>query len=258
MRQRLTLLALSLSVSLIPTLVLADPALDDTGRKVLAWFERQASSPIDDFLRTRVPPRVDEAGIANVTRSLPPRGDSQPKPADRPKLGEAQRVLDYIAGPGAVRTIVTDQVEDAYVGLYYRAVLVVSAHALEILDGRQLAAIAAHELGHSVDWDVYLAALADKDFGRMRELELTSDGMAVLYLERLGRTADDLVSALQALERYNAWHAGIEAGRDRGPASTAPRYPTLGARVAFIRALAAVKWSAGSDLRVAARPAPKP
>ena len=258
MRQRLTLFALSLSVSLIPGLALADTPLDETGRKVLAWFKRQTSSPVEDFLRTRTPPRLDAAGVANVVSSLPPKGERQPKAADRPKLIAAQQMLDSIAGPGAVRITLTGEIDDAYVGLYYRAVLIVSVHALETLDASQLAAIAAHELGHSVDWEVYLAAIKGTDFARMRELELTSDGMAVLYLQQLGRPADDLVSALQALERYNASHAGIRAGHAGGPASTADRYPTLEARIAFIRAVAALPWPHSPATRVASAPPPEP
>jgi hypothetical protein len=255
-RQRLTLFVLSMSVSLIPGLALAAP-LDDTGRSVLTWFERQASSPLDDFLRTRTPPRLDAVGLANVLKSLPPRGEREPKATELPKLIAAQRVLDYIAGSAVVRIVLTDDVDDAYVGLYYRAVLIVSGHALDILNGSQLAALAAHELGHSVDWEVYLASIDGNDFGRLRQLELRSDGMAVLYLLRLGESPDDLVSALGALERYNAWLAGVLAGRAGGPPSTANRYPTLGARIAFIRAVAALKWGS-VDGRVAAVPPPKP
>jgi hypothetical protein len=257
-RQRLTLFVLSLSVSLIPGLALADPPLDDTGRKVLGWFERQASSPIGEFLRSRMPPRLDETGVANVLRSLPPKGEREPKASDRPKLVAAQRVLDYVAGPGAVRITLTDDIDDAYVGLYYRAVLIVSTRALAILNPSQLAAIAAHELGHSVEWDVYLAALKGKDLARMRELELTSDGMAVLYLQRFGQSPDSLVSALQALERYNAWHGGVQAGQEGGRASTAGRYPTLTARVAFIRAVARLQWGKRGDERVASGLPAKP
>jgi hypothetical protein len=257
-RQRLTLFVLSLSVSLIPGLVLADGPLDDTGRKVFAWFERQTSSPMDDFLRVRTPPRLDAASVANVLKSLPPKGERQPTAADRPKLLAIQRVLDYIAGPGAVRVALTAELDDAYVGLYYRAVLIVSMDAMKVLDERQLAAIAAHELGHSVDWDEYLAAIQGTDLPRMRELELRSDGMAVLYLAHLGRPAKDLVSALQALERYNAWHGGIQAGRTGGPPSTVARYPTLDARIAFIRAVAGLEWARGPAARVAVVPPSQP
>ena len=61
-----------------------------------------------------------------------------------------------------------------------------------------------------------------------------------------------------ALERYNASHAGIRAGHAGGPASTADRYPTLDARIAFIRAVAALPWPHSPATRVASAPPPEP
>ena len=99
-------------------------------------------------------------------------------------------------------------------------------------------------MGHDGDWDAYVTAMQEHQIERMRELELKSDGIAVLTLQRLGLSSERLVTAVRKMMRYNDWRdrmAGVtpQAG---GTSTNAERYVSLSDRVTFIRAVSQVKW----------------
>ena len=125
-----------------------------TSRKVLAFFEGHSDETIDAFLMRLRPDPLDEASRAKVIASLPSEGNVRPSRKDGEKLSAAQRILDYSARPGAITLRVID-VDSAFVGLYYRTVVLVSAKALGLLSADELAALVAHEMGHDDDWNEY-------------------------------------------------------------------------------------------------------
>ena len=77
----------------------------------------------------------------------------------------------------------------------------------------------------------------------MRQLELRSDGIAVLTLRRLGLDPERLVSAVQKVTRYNERRHATER---------AEAYVSLQKRVQFIRAVAGLAWAEQHVLRPAA------
>ena len=83
------------------------------------------------------------------------------------------------------------------------------------------------------------------DSEKMRELELKADGLAVLTLEHLGISPERLVSAVQKMMRYNDWRdRSAGATPQVGIASgTGDRYVSLDDRLAFIRAVAQIRWA---------------
>jgi len=128
----------------------------------------------------------------------------RPSRKDGEKVSAAQRILEYSARARSVTIKVID-VDSAFVGLYHRAVVLVSARALALLSADELAALTAHEMGHDADWDAYWTAIQRQDDERMRELELKADGIAVLTLQHLGISPERLTSAIRITIRYNDW-----------------------------------------------------
>src|SRR5262249_3698269 len=151
---------------------------------------------IDAFLMRLRPAPLDEASRATVLASLPHDGEVRPSKKEGAKLSAAQRVLDYSARPGSVMVTVI-AVDSAFVGLYYRTVVLVSAKALVLLTANGLAALVAHEMGHDADWNEFWTAKQAHDSARMRELELKAAGMGVLTLGHLGIDPKHLVSAVR-------------------------------------------------------------
>jgi Peptidase family M48 len=215
-----------------------------TIRKMLAFFEGHSDETIDAFLMRLRPAPLDEASRAAVIASLPKNGEVRPTEKDGVKLSVAQRILDHSARPGAITVKVID-VDSAFVGLYHRGAVLVSAKALALLDADELAALVAHEKGHDVDWNDYWAAMQAHDQGRMRELELKADGVAVLTLELFGISHEQLAAAVQKVIRYNNWldHSVGVAERPFAKGDARDRYVGFRDRVAFIRAVAGLKWA---------------
>ena len=175
--------------------------------------------------------------------SLPKEGEARPSRKDGEKLSLAQRILDYSAGPGAVTMKVVD-VDSAFVGLYYRTVVLVSAKALALLDAEELTALVAHEMGHDADWDAYVFAMqaaqhgedarAGAEGGRHRR----PDPRASWHRSGAARVrhSEDV--------RYNDWlDHSAGATPQAAAAATANRYVPLSERLAFIRTIATLHWA---------------
>jgi hypothetical protein len=120
-------------------------------------------------------------------------------------------------------------VPQAFIGLYERAVLLISASALSLWSSDELQAVAAHEIGHEYVWPQYQSAIDEKQRIRLQHLELYCDGIAILTLQRLGRDPSHLTAALEKAIRYNRDHYGQAINEDD--------YPTLDQRRQFHRAL---------------------
>jgi hypothetical protein len=247
MGQRLAALVAALAVGFgfsLPARAADQSDGERTSRKVLAFFEGHANETIDAFLMRLRPDPLDEASRAKVTASLPNEGSIHPSRKDGEKLSAAQRILDYSAHSGAITIKVVD-LDSAFVGLYYRTVVLVSGKALGLLDADELAALVAHEMGHDVDWNEYWRAMQAHDSEKMRELELKADGLGVLMLEHLGLSPERLASAVQKMMCYNDWRdrsAGATPQPDQAT-GTADRYVSVDDRLAFIRAIAAIRWA---------------
>ena len=222
----------------------ADQATDErTSLKVAALFDGHSDQTIDAFLMRLRPTPLDEASRAKVLASLPNDGEVRPSRKDSGKLLQAQRVLDYSCPSGAI-TMKVVMMDSAFVGLYYRTVVLVSAKALALLSAEELTALVAHETGHDVDWNDYWTAMKSQDNERMRELELKADGIAILTLEHLGIDPRQLESAIQKTIRYNDWQDRAAGATPQSLAfNSADRYVSLDERLAFIHAIEKMRWA---------------
>jgi hypothetical protein len=122
-------------------------------------------------------------------------------------------------------------VRQAAVGLHGQAVLLISEHALKVLNAVELQAIVAHEIGHDYVWEYYEQAKRSAHRHRLQELELTCDAVAVAILHRLDIHWSALIKGLKKLSHYNRERFGL--------ALNEADYPTVAQRRLFARALAA-------------------
>jgi Peptidase family M48 len=163
-----------------------------------------------------------------VIRSLPAHGEvTNLSASQRQKLQSLQPLLGSSEHPAFEVKVIA--VRQAFIGLYQRAVLLLSAPALSLWTPEELQAVAAHEIGHEYIWRQYQIALQGRQRSRLQQLELYCDGIAILNLQRLGIDPSHLIAALEKTIRYNRDHYGRALNEDD--------YPTLAQRRKFHRAL---------------------
>jgi hypothetical protein len=207
----------------------------------LRFFMGHGGETIEQFLASYRPVPLEDGSRVRVLVSFPveihvvsPSGEM------RKKMAVADRVLRYNGRSGVITfKVIAD--DAAFAALYFRAILLVSTSTLELLTPEELAAVTAHEVGHDFDWTEYWSAVTRRDYPRLRQLELRSDGIAVLTLRAMGLDPDRVASATIKMTRFNELRESrTTVGADSG---TGARYVPLKERIAFMRAIAQLKWT---------------
>jgi hypothetical protein len=232
MRQPLALLLACVTTMMIPVRAAAERKLSNGVRSALEFFEGHDDLSIDEFLAHLRPSPIDAIQRDRVIVTMPQGAI----PADADALGKmslAEEVLAYHRRRGVIIFTII-RVAPAFIGLHDRAVILVSANVLPLLNKEEFAALVAHEIGHEYVWTDYRRAQQRHDHARIRELELRCDGIAVLTLRRLGLNAERLIRAVRMLTWYN---------RELRLDGNSSDYVSPGERGAFIRAVEKMPWA---------------
>ncbi|HEY1214440.1 MAG TPA: hypothetical protein VGE93_12475 [Bryobacteraceae bacterium] len=131
------------------------------------------------------------------------------------------------------------EVPAAVIALHERSVLLISAPGLALWNAQELQALAAHEIAHEYTWEQYQLARSRKDSTEMQQLELYSDGIAILTLAQIGVDPSALTSALKKGIRYNRSHLGFALNEDQ--------YPDFKRRQRFHRAI--IEWISAASTK---------
>jgi hypothetical protein len=162
------------------------------------------------LLDERRPAPVTPAVRAHVLAGLPKQGEVQDlDDGERRKLAALAPVLEA-AQRGSVYAIKVIDVPHAFVGLHARTVLLISRPALGLMSKDELQALVAHETGHEYVYDEYERATAQGSSGRLQDLELVCDIIAVMTLHAIGQDARSLPAAIDKLLRFDRFHFGSE------------------------------------------------
>jgi hypothetical protein len=92
------------------------------------------------------------------------------------------------------------------VGFLEGAAVVVSEDALDLLTTEELQAIIAHELGHEYFAAEFALACNNKQWVKMKEVELRCDAISIITMKSLGLNPDSLVSGVTKLTKFNEGH----------------------------------------------------
>jgi peptidase M48-like protein len=195
----------------------------------LRYFESVEDADFDALLRRLRRPAPSVTLRATVIGNLPEEGELVPTAQESAKLKVLLPVLAFHGREHDLELRVITVGGLAVAGLHARTVVLISREAVDILDHDELLAILAHELGHDYVWDEYEEARRQGDYGRLQELELVCDGLALIAMDRLGVDPRHLASAATKLARYNERLKGSPVDR---------RYVPLDQRVRFIRSMA--------------------
>jgi hypothetical protein len=193
----------------------------------LQWLEHARPAPISPLYRAR------------ALAALPSEGEvTQFDGAARRKLTAVAEILRATARDTVYDIKVVD-VRNARVGVYERAVVLISKPALTLLEAGELQAIVAHEIGHEYLSSDYEHASELEDHRRLKDLELLCDAIAIVTLQRLGKNPQRLMAGVEKMDRYNQRLSRSRVNRTN--------YPTLSERRAFAREV--TKWAAASPNR---------
>jgi len=119
-------------------------------------------------------------------------------------------------------------VPQAFLGLHASFILLIARNTMSLLTAEELQAAVAHEMGHFYSWDEYQAALRDRRFNQLQELELQCDAIAVITLVGLGLDPSLLIASLKKLTRFN---------QRIGASANAHAYVSIEDRTRFIQAM---------------------
>jgi hypothetical protein len=160
------------------------------------------------FLDEARPVPVAEAVRAHVLAALPTKGVVHNlEEAERRKLAGLAPVLEA-AQRGSVYVIKVIDVPHAFIGLHARTVVLISRPALRLVSEDELRALVAHETAHEYVHAEYERATAEGRSGRLQDLELVCDVIAVMTLHAIGQEARSLPAAVEKILRFNHFHFG--------------------------------------------------
>ena len=179
-----------------------------------AWLSSARPQPVNAALRAR------------ILATLPSAGELQPSVAEAGMLASLDPILRYHGRQGVYAFKLID-LPRAFIGLHARTVIIVSRPALALLNTSELRALISHEIGHEFFWSDYESARERHDARALQELELKSDGVAVLTMLAVGMDPTPLLSGVRKLTRFNEF-VGLTA-KDG--------YPSLSDRLRFVREL---------------------
>ena len=145
----------------------------------------------------------------------------------RRKLAALAPVLEA-AQRGSVYDIKVIDVPHAFVGLHARTVVLISRPALGLLSEDELRALVAHETAHEYVHAEYERATAEGRSGRLQDLELVCDIIAVMTLRTIGQEAWSLAAGIEKVLRFNHFHFGSEMDDPDYPSPLLRRSVMLG------------------------------
>jgi hypothetical protein len=227
-----------LAFALVSINAYGQPAFLSSPRDLLATDP----SAVVQWLDANRPKPVPAPNRAVFLSRLPAEGEVVDfDESARRKLAGLTRFLER-AERGSVYEIKVVDLAFARLATYERTAILVSQAVLTLLDGEELQALVAHEIGHEYVADDYNRAFASRDRRRLKDLELLCDAIGTVTLLKLGIDPSRLITAADRIRRYNRAKSGSPGDESA--------YPTLAERRQFARAVTA--WMNTASGQIAA------
>ena len=129
-----------------------------------------------------------------------------PSPERQTKLNALRPVLEYHERAAVEVKILRFPIALAWAGFLEGAAVVISEDALDLLTAEELQAVIAHELGHEYFAAEFGLARNNKQWDKVKEVELRCDAISIITMKSLGLNADSLVSGVTKLTKFNEGH----------------------------------------------------
>jgi hypothetical protein len=193
-----TVWACALSVICPSTFAAQEPA---AAEGALAFFAGLPPGDVSDALGSRRPSPISVDDRNRAIANLPP-GVLRPVAGESVMLATLRPILVFHDRTAIVDVEIID-IDQAFVGLHARSIVLISRRALQLVSATELQALVAHEIGHEYFWNEYQRATKRNDRRALKDVELKCDGVAALTLAELGLNPRVLTSATLKLTRFN-------------------------------------------------------
>ena len=158
---------------------------------------------LDECLKSIRPVGISAEQRARLVASIRKEDIVAPSPERQTKLNALRPVLEYHERSAVEVKILRFPIVLAWAGFLEGAVVVVSEDALDLLTTEELQAVIAHELGHEYFAAEYELARNNKQYDKVKEVELRCDAISIITMKSLGLNPDSLVSGVTKLTKFN-------------------------------------------------------
>jgi hypothetical protein len=169
----------------------------------LQYFQQigNGKGNLDDCLKSIRPVGISAVQRARLVASIRKEDIVAPSPERQAKLNALRPVLEYHERAAVEIKIL--RLGLAWAGFLEGAAVVVSEEAVDLLTAEELQAVIAHELGHEYFAAEYELARTNKQWDRLKEVELRCDAISIITMKSLRLNADALVSGVTKLTKFN-------------------------------------------------------
>jgi hypothetical protein len=210
-----------------------------TGSAVaLQYFEKAANGKgnLDEYLKSIRPIEISAEQRALIIASIRKDDLVAPSPGRQAKLNALRPVLEYHDRAALPIKILRFPGPLAWAAFLEGAAVLVSEDALDLLTTEELQAVIAHELGHEYFTAEFESARENKQWDKVKEVELRCDAISIITMKSLGLNPNALVSGVTKLISFNEEH-GMPSRRNLEP--------SLNDRAKFYKALLNLTESRG-------------
>jgi hypothetical protein len=197
---------------------------------------------LDDCLRDIRPVGISAEQRARLVASIRKEDIVAPSPKRQTKLNALRPVLEYHERSAVEVKIL--RLGLAWAGFLEGAAVVVSEEAMDLLTAEELQAVIAHELGHEYFAAEYELARKNKQYDKVKEVELRCDGISIITMKSLGLNPNALVSGVAKLTKFN---------EGRGVKNNPNLVTSLDDRLDFCKAMRKLAESRGATSQPIAR-----
>jgi len=161
---------------------------------------------LDEYLKSIRPVGISAEQRARLVASIRKQDIVAPSPERQIKLNALRPVLEYHERATLEVKILRFPIALAWAGFLEGAAVVVSEDALDLLSAEELQAVIAHELGHEYFAAEFALARNNKQWDKVKEVELRCDAISIITMKSLGLNPDALVSGVTKLTNFNEGH----------------------------------------------------
>jgi hypothetical protein len=184
------------------------PSSESEADLALQYFKQIGSGKgnLDECLKSIRPAGISAEQRVRLVASIRKQDIVAPSPKRQTKLNALRPVLEYHERAAVEVKILRFPIPLAWVGFLEGAAVVVSEDALDLLAAEELQAVIAHELGHEYFAAEFESARKNKQWDKVKEVELRCDAISVITMKSLGLNPDALFSGITKLTKFNEGH----------------------------------------------------
>jgi hypothetical protein len=170
-------------------------------QQALQYFAKTEKGDLGEYVKSIRPAGVSAEQRSRLVASIRKEDIVSPSPQRQAKLDALVPILTYHDRAGIEVKIL--RLGLAWAGMLEGAAVVVSEEAIDILTPEELQAVVAHEIGHEYFAAEYEPARKNKQYDKVREVELRCDAVAIITMKSLGLNPNSLLSGVSKLTKFN-------------------------------------------------------